>query len=154
MDLHNCARHWTGNHEFCRIIDPERSCVKENWGPHHAYFLPNGAAHEALEKWLEKHITRAKMSHYLRARENYLSETFHSLINKYATKRIHWQESHYARLACTALDWNKNRGREVLHTLQRTTSVHTAPCRRPMTYRVLAAKIENWKDKVARKFFG
>jgi hypothetical protein len=92
LDIHNCLDHWSGCHDMCRLINPERPCVKENWSRNYAYFSRNGAAYEALDKWLDRHITRKKMAHYLRARENFLSETFNSLINKYATKRINWQK--------------------------------------------------------------
>jgi hypothetical protein len=45
---------------------------------------------------------------YTRAKKFFMSESFHSLINKYASKRIHFSKSHDARIYCVALDWNKN----------------------------------------------
>jgi hypothetical protein len=38
----------------------------------------------AVKNWLVKKCTLTKMKFYTRARENYLSEMFNSVINKYA----------------------------------------------------------------------
>jgi hypothetical protein len=54
-----------------------------------------------------------------------MSETFHSVINKYAPKRIHFAKSHKSRIAAAALDWTEGmdrefwqRGKGRLHVLQ------------------------------------
>ncbi|KAL3689538.1 hypothetical protein R1sor_015847 [Riccia sorocarpa] len=65
---------------------------------------------------ITKQITPAKMRFHTRGRETFLSDTFHSIINKYATKRIHF---HKPRLAACAMDWNKNIGRAPDRILQR-----------------------------------
>ncbi|GAQ82597.1 hypothetical protein KFL_001170010, partial [Klebsormidium nitens] len=113
-DIHNAADHWAGDHSVCAAIDPDRKCVKESWDGTRAYYEKGGETHLAVKQWLQKKCTPAKMKFYTRARENYLSETFNSLINKYATKRIHYSKSHLARVACAALDWNEGRDRVVL----------------------------------------
>jgi hypothetical protein len=107
----NAANHWAGLHDDCALVDESRPCLLERWGPEHQYYKPNGETHQAVQRWLKSHITEAKFRHYTRARENYLSESFHALINKYATKRTHFPKSHLARLASAALDWNENRKR-------------------------------------------
>jgi hypothetical protein len=48
-DLHNAADHWSGGHFVCREIDPERKCVKEEWGDDRAYYTADGATHVALK---------------------------------------------------------------------------------------------------------
>lgn len=66
-----------------------------------------------------KKCTPSKMKFYTRARENFLSETLNSLINKYASKRVHYSKSHLARVVCVGLDWNEGRDREVLRREER-----------------------------------
>lgn len=78
---------------------------------------------------------------------------FHSLINKYATKRIHWKMMHYARLACIAMDLNENRTRELLGMHERQAA-DTTVWRRTATSRILSKKTECWKDEVASLLFG
>jgi hypothetical protein len=151
-DLKNCAKHWASDHSEGKLIDPTRDYVVQNWDTSAKYFDLNSPTYEALVVWLDKHITPSKMKHYVKCRENVFSETFHSLINKYASKHIHWRASHHARLACTALDWNENRSREVLAVRKRVSS-DIAVRNRPTTYRILSRKTELWKEKVAQKLF-
>lgn len=80
------------------------SCVREKWGAEQALYEEGGLMHVAVTGWPAKKCTTAKMRHYTRARETFMSETFHSVINKFAPKRIHFQKSHHARMACGALD--------------------------------------------------
>lgn len=114
LDINNAANHWAGWHSGCQRLDAKRVCVKEKWGAERAYYASGGATHQAVSAWLKAKITPAKMKHYTRARENFLSETFHSVINKYASKRIHYSKSHRARVAAAGLDWSENRDRQVL----------------------------------------
>lgn len=113
-DVHNAADQWSGDHSVCREIDPERKCVKEEWGADRAYYTADGATHVALKSWLVKKCNASKMKFFTRARENFLSDTFNSVINKYAPKRTHYAKSHLPRVACAGLDWNEGREREVL----------------------------------------
>ncbi|KAL2632320.1 hypothetical protein R1flu_017006 [Riccia fluitans] len=109
VDVQNAADHWAGNHDTCRTLPGVRKCVVENWPQGRDCKYPEGReTHKAVKDFLKKYLTENKMKFYLRARENFISETFHSIINKYATKRIHFDASHTARLACAALDWNEN----------------------------------------------
>ncbi|KAL2622968.1 hypothetical protein R1flu_003173 [Riccia fluitans] len=78
------------------------------------YKYPEGGeTHKAVADFLKKYITENKMKCYVRAKENFISETFHSVINKFTTKRIQFDASHTARFACAAMDWNENIRREV-----------------------------------------
>jgi hypothetical protein len=43
-----------------------------------------------MKDWLIIHITEAKFFFFTRTQENYLSESLHSLIYKYATKQIYF----------------------------------------------------------------
>lgn len=53
----------------------------EKWGQDHAHYPLNGETHLAVKAWLVKKASVAKMKFYTRARQNFLSETFNSLIN-------------------------------------------------------------------------
>jgi hypothetical protein len=128
-------------------------CVTQQWSPNKKFLTKGSAAYQALVTWLDRNITVGKMKFYVRARENYLSETFYSLINKYATKGMHWKASHQARLACVALDWNENRFRECLRVDMRKPS-HSAVRRRPRRQRVLTEKTYNWKKDLEIILFG
>jgi hypothetical protein len=147
------ADHWCGDHSRCSRSNPSMRCVTQQWSPNRKFLTKGSAAYQALVTWLDRNITVGKMKFYVRARENYLSETFHSLINKYATKRIHWKASHQARLACAALDWNENRFRECLRVDMRKPS-HSAVRRRPRRQRVLTEKTYNWKKDLEIILFG
>ncbi|KAL3691385.1 hypothetical protein R1sor_005036 [Riccia sorocarpa] len=131
---------------------PEK-CVVENWGVDHKQrYVPGGETHLAVKDFLRKYITEGKMKFYLRARENFISETYHSVINKFATKRIHFDASHCARLACSALDWNENIRREVRAVYSRASN-DTAVRRRPKTNRVLVKRTTVWKTQLASRVF-
>ncbi|KAL2611211.1 hypothetical protein R1flu_022903 [Riccia fluitans] len=80
--------------------------------------LPGGETHKAVKDFLKKYLTENKMKFYLRIRENFISEMFHSVINKC----IHFDASHTARLACAALDWNENICREVQAVYNRVSN--------------------------------
>ncbi|KAL2620955.1 hypothetical protein R1flu_001160 [Riccia fluitans] len=111
-------------------------------------FTGRGETHKAVKEFLKKYITETKMKCYIRARENFISETFHSVINKFTMKRIHFDASHTARLACAAMDWNKNIRRDVRATYQRASN-DIAVRRRAKTCRVLVERTSHWKKALA-----
>ncbi|KAL2653073.1 hypothetical protein R1flu_021201 [Riccia fluitans] len=117
------------------------------------FCVSSGETHKAVKDFLKKYITELKMKFYIKARENYISETFHSVINKYATKRFHFDRNYTARLACTALDWNENILREVRAMYNRGGS-DTAVRRRARTDKKLVPRTSAWKSQLARKVFG
>jgi hypothetical protein len=96
-----------------------------------------------------KKASVAKMKFYTRARQNFLSETFNSLINKYASKRIHYAKSHIARTACAGPDWSEGRDRVVLAKKQRQAS-GTAVRTRGANMNILSEKTTRWKSKVSK----
>ncbi|KAL3694745.1 hypothetical protein R1sor_008396 [Riccia sorocarpa] len=151
FDIYTAAQHWAGDHSDCRILPGDRPCGRRQFGDG-ARFPHGGATHLAVQKFLEEHVTATKMTFYTRARENYMSETFHSVINKFATKRIHWERSHEARLACAALDWNENIRREVAAVYPRRVN-NSSVRRRPANTRVLVRRTTRWKDDIRRIIF-
>ncbi|KAL3701628.1 hypothetical protein R1sor_019650 [Riccia sorocarpa] len=109
-DIINAGNHWAGDHALCWVLPGNRPCcqpIEAGTERPQKYYEEGSPTHDAVIKFLEKHITPAKMRFYTRARENFLSETFHSVINKYATKRIHFHKSHEARLSACAMDWKR-----------------------------------------------
>ncbi|KAL3698707.1 hypothetical protein R1sor_012783 [Riccia sorocarpa] len=146
-DIHNAADHWSGDHSVCRTLPGNRRCVTENWGPKKERY--NRSCHVSNPDFLKKYLTENKMRFYIRAQENFLSETFHSVINKYATKHIHFDASHTARLACAALDWNENIRREVREVYDRASN-NTAV----RTNIMLVSRTNVWNTTLARKVFG
>ncbi|KAL2649727.1 hypothetical protein R1flu_017855 [Riccia fluitans] len=154
MDIHNAADHWAGDHSTCRNLPGVRKCIVENWsGEHKRKYAPGGETHKAVKEFLKKYITEIKMKCYIRAKENFIYETFHSVINKFATKRIHFDSSHIARLACAAMDWNKNIMRDVQAIYQRSSN-DTAIRRRAKTNRYLADRTSCWKRALGHRVFG
>ncbi|KAL3689478.1 hypothetical protein R1sor_015787 [Riccia sorocarpa] len=57
----------------------DRLCSDRAFGVD-ARFVFGGATHLVVRAFLNKHITAAKMRFYVRAIENFMSETFHSVI--------------------------------------------------------------------------
>ncbi|KAL2620681.1 hypothetical protein R1flu_000886 [Riccia fluitans] len=154
QDIHNSADHWAGNHDTCQVLPRNRKCVAENWPKgRDAKYVEGGETHKAVKDFLKKYITESKMKLYIKARENFISEPFHSVINKYATKRAHFDRSHTARLACTALDWNENIRQEVRAVYNRGGN-DTTVRRRARTDRKLVPRTFAWKSQLARKVFG
>lgn len=146
VEVVDCVNHWNGQHYFCALFDPQRPCCINATIAKQIYF--------AITECLESHICLAKMRRYTCSQENFLSETFHSLINKYTIKCIHWKKiTHEARLACTALDWNENWGRELLGTCTQS-STNMVVRHRPTTSRILSVKIKHWKEEVSTLLFG
>jgi hypothetical protein len=151
-DICNAADHWAEDHSVCALIDPTRKCVLEKRGPGKALYHAGGETHIAVKAWLEKKCTLAKLKHYTRARESFLSETFHSVINKYAPKRIYFAKSHKSRIAAAALDWTKEMDREVLARKQRIAA-GTAVRKRAASRKILSEKTHSLKKEVYGKLF-
>lgn len=148
-DFRNCADHWAGDHSGCANIDPTRLCVVKGWGSEHAYYAPNSPDHRALKDLLCKMSSEKAFIHYTRARKNTRSEVFNSMINKYATKRVHWAKTHEARLHLTALDWNENRHRGIIKRVDRKgKGVNTATRKREPHKNIYEPKTYEFKSDV------
>ncbi|KAL3675849.1 hypothetical protein R1sor_025797 [Riccia sorocarpa] len=150
LDIITAADHWAGLHDMCRILPGDRKCCSPDWdNDSQRLYLPESVTHKAVREFLEKRITHSKMKFYTKARENYHSETFHSVINKFAPKRIHWMKSHCARLAVAALDWNENIQRICVKVYDRK-SCDTAVRKRPARYRHLEVWSAYWKKSLLK----
>ncbi|KAL2645442.1 hypothetical protein R1flu_013029 [Riccia fluitans] len=154
LDGGGCHHDSSGNHSTCRNLPGVQKCIVENWsGEQKCKYAKGGETHKAVKEFFKKYITESKMKCYIRARENFISEMFHSIINKFATKHIHFDSFHTARLACAAMDWNKNIRRDV-QAINQHSSNDTAVRRRAKTNRYLADRTSCWKRALAHRVFG
>ncbi|KAL2633857.1 hypothetical protein R1flu_005336 [Riccia fluitans] len=136
-----------------RILPGVRKCVTEIWSAGQMCKYPEGGeTHKAVVDFLKKCITENKMKCYVRARENFISETFHSVINKFATKRIHFDASHTPSLACAAMDWYENIRREVQAVYHRASNDTAVRCR-AKTNKALVDRTSVWKMALANRVF-
>ncbi|KAL3685848.1 hypothetical protein R1sor_003870 [Riccia sorocarpa] len=79
IDVQNAADHWAGNHTVYRTLPGTRKCVVENWDSgRDSKYAEGGETHIAVRDFLKKYLTIKKMKFYVRARENFISETFHT----------------------------------------------------------------------------
>ena len=106
-----------------------------------------------MKAFCAKHFTPAKMRFYTMGRENFMSETFHFVMSKFATKRIHFRASHEARLCCCVMDWNENIRRPVWKVLPRRP-VNSAVRERPSRVRILVERTTQWKDEMSQRICG
>ena len=152
----NAADHLAGIHIGCKKLFKDGAVCKyahasstegmNNSGANNsAYYRAQGVTHRALKEWLRKTFTPKYVEFLMLARMNYSVETFNSLINKYAPKRIHYHATHRGRLACAELDWNENISRQPLKIVTRKTSVSNNVRIRPLKVRKLPRKTHTWK---------
>ncbi|GBG74182.1 hypothetical protein CBR_g17895 [Chara braunii] len=100
--------HWAGDHSCC---DKELSNLcKAAGGPDRdPLYEAGGRVHFVVACCLRQFASNTKMAYYTRARMTFNNECFHSVINKYATKRLNFPKSYEARVCCIVLEWNKNK---------------------------------------------
>jgi hypothetical protein len=145
-NIRNAPDHWTMDHSICAEIDYSRKCVQHP-DIEKKKFDFNRKSHIVVKQWLMTHIKDSKFAFYTWVQENYLSESFHSLINKYATKHIHFLKRHKARITYATLDWNENKSRECLKVVE-VCATNNIVYNKPPHKRVLTDKTHNWKNDV------
>ncbi|GBG61814.1 hypothetical protein CBR_g23772 [Chara braunii] len=144
--------HWAGDHSCC---DKELSNLcKAVGGPDKdPLYEAGGRVHFAVAHCLQQFASNTKMAYYTRARMTFNNECFHSVINKYATKRLNFPKSYEARVCCTALEWNKNkRIRRLRKVFRKPTSVTHR--RRSARQHIYAARDMSWRFDIATAVFG
>ncbi|GBG73015.1 hypothetical protein CBR_g12734 [Chara braunii] len=106
--VQHLADHWAGDHSCC---DKELSNLcKATGGPDRdPLYEAGGRVHFAAVHCLEQFASISKMAYYTHARMTFNNECFHSVINKYATKRLNFPKSYEAHVCFTAVEWNKNK---------------------------------------------
>ncbi|CAI5470341.1 unnamed protein product [Closterium sp. Yama58-4] len=130
-ELALCADHWAGLHAGCDRGDVPPRCVRDKWGEESAIYPPGSQTHIDLKKWLQKHCSEEAMRPYVLGAGSWLNESFHSLICKYAPKRVRFLGSMEARIALAVLHWNNTVTRVVRAYKERmrraTRTLHTGP---------------------------
>ncbi|CAI5521034.1 unnamed protein product [Closterium sp. Naga37s-1] len=91
-ELALAADHWVGLHAGCARGDVLPRCVKDNWGPESAVYEPDSETHRAVKEWLATHCSAEQMRPYVLGAGSWLNESFHSLICKYAPKRVRFSD--------------------------------------------------------------
>ncbi|CAI5480311.1 unnamed protein product [Closterium sp. Yama58-4] len=146
QELATSADHWAGLHSKCGNGAVIPRCVSEKWGPENAVYEPNSSAHLALRKWLETHCSPKEMEAYVSGASNWVNESFHSLVIKYAPKRIRFQGSMVPRIGLSVLHWNHTVSRLVRAIKTRVRK--RTRVRRGSKERVLEAMDCSWVDKI------
>ncbi|CAI5483995.1 unnamed protein product [Closterium sp. Yama58-4] len=116
------AEHWAGDHSRCARHGIIPRCVADSWGPESAVYEHGGTTHLAFREWLSKHCSAGKMQPFVLGASSWVNESFHSVICKYAPKRIHFRGSMEARIALSILHWN--------NTVERLVRRHIVRLRR------------------------
>ncbi|GBG62680.1 hypothetical protein CBR_g31697 [Chara braunii] len=144
--VQHLADHWAGDHSCC---DKELSNLCKAAGV-------RTGIHCTRRGGMFISSSRAIFNSSLRircARMTFNNECFHSVINKYATKRLNFPKSYEARVCCTALEWNKNKRSRRLRTVFRkpTNVTHRRHSARQHIY---AARDTSWRFDIATAVFG
>ncbi|GBG68601.1 hypothetical protein CBR_g3144 [Chara braunii] len=152
MHMQHLADHWAGDHSCC---DKELSnlCKAARDPDRDPLYEAGGRVHLAVARCLQQFASNTKMAYYTRARITFNNECFHSVINKYATKRLNFPKSYEARVCCTALEWNKNKRIRQLRTVfsKPTNVTHR---RRSARQHIYVARDTSWRFDIATAVFG
>ncbi|CAI5524255.1 unnamed protein product [Closterium sp. Naga37s-1] len=147
-ELALAADHWAGLHAGCARGDVLPRCVKDNWGPESAVYEPDSETHKAVKEWLATHCSAEQMRPYVLGAGSWLNESFHSLICKYAPKRVRFLGSMEARIALAVLHWNNTVERVV--KAYKTRLRKATRVRRGKKDRVLGPMDWTWVDDIMR----
>ncbi|CAI5536663.1 unnamed protein product, partial [Closterium sp. Naga37s-1] len=145
-EIGSAADHWAGDHSGCSRGSDISRCVADEWGPESALYERGGTTHVRFKAWVSENCGPKQMAPYVLGASNWMNESFHSLICKYAPKRIRFHGSMRARIGLTALHWNNSLDREVIATkirIRRATRV-----RRGKTDKVLGPMRWDWVDEI------
>ncbi|CAI5461480.1 unnamed protein product [Closterium sp. Yama58-4] len=146
-ELGSPPNHWAGDHSGCGGVgDTPPRCVREGWGKDHAIYEFGSSTHKAVREWFSKHLSPEKVESFVHGASSSLNESFHSLIIKYAPKRIRFQGSFPARVGLAVLHWNH--GMDRLVTAYRTRVRQVMRIRRGSKERILTPMDWGWVDRI------
>ncbi|GBG60032.1 hypothetical protein CBR_g363 [Chara braunii] len=150
--VNHIAHHWADDHSLC-VTDIPGLCQAVGGVEREPLYELGGKCHKSVEHCLQQFASVTKMSFYTCARMTYENKCFHSVINKYCSKRLNFAKSYEARVSITALDWNKNRRRSPLgFTYRKESSVGH---RRRSARRLLHGPHDgSWRFDISRAVFG
>ncbi|GBG81736.1 hypothetical protein CBR_g33915 [Chara braunii] len=152
IHVQHLGNHWAGDHSMCN--DELSGLCKAAGGKERSpLYEKGGRLHVAIMDCLREFASATKMSFYTRARCSHYNECFHSIINKFYSKRLNFSKSYEARVDCAALDWNKNRALEALGCVYRKDS-SVGHRRRSSRRWQLQAHDHTWRFEIARAVWG
>ncbi|CAI5469756.1 unnamed protein product [Closterium sp. Yama58-4] len=146
-EIGTAPNHWAGDHSECGrngSIPPR--CVTEKWGRECALYEPGSETHKAVLAWFKKRLSPDKVKPYVHGANSSINESFHSLIIKYAAKRIRFKGSLEARVGLAVLHWNNSMDRLV--TSHRTRVRQVTRVRRGNKDRILGPMDWSWVDRI------
>ncbi|GBG82267.1 hypothetical protein CBR_g34551 [Chara braunii] len=150
--VQHLANHWAGDQSLCEKELPNL-CKAAGGHERAALYEKGGRVHSAISCCLQQFASNTKMAYYTRARITFNNKCFHSVINKYATKRLNFTKSYEARVCCTALEWNKNKAIKPVRSIYRrpTNVTHR---RRSAIRHVYGTQDTSWRFDIAAEVFG
>ncbi|GJP50127.1 hypothetical protein CLOM_g9266 [Closterium sp. NIES-68] len=146
-ELGMAADHWASDHTRCNRGQEVPRCVTDGWGRENALYEKGSRTH-AFKEWLAENCGPEQMRPYVSGASSWMNESFHSLICKYAPKRIRFHGSMRARVGLTVMHWNNLLDREVLTI--RTRIRRATRVRRGKKDRVLGPMRWQWVDEIMR----
>ncbi|CAI5462982.1 unnamed protein product [Closterium sp. Yama58-4] len=146
FELGLAANHWAGDHSGCGHGGRTSRCVTEKWGNETAIYEKGSETHKAVQDWLAKRCGPDKVKSFVHGASSSINESFHSVILKYAPKRIRFRGSFEARMALAVLHWNNSMDRLV--TAYRTRQRQVTRIRRGNKDRSLTPMDWSWLDGI------
>ncbi|GBG73585.1 hypothetical protein CBR_g16927 [Chara braunii] len=150
--VQHLADHWVGDHSMCgkELLN---LCKAAGGSKREPLYEAGGRVHATVSRCLQQFASNTKMTYYTRARMTFNNECFHSMINKYCTKRLNFPKSYEARVCGTTLKWNKNKRIRPSHTTFRkpTNVTHR---RRFARCHVYPGHDTSWRFDIATEVFG
>ncbi|GBG60038.1 hypothetical protein CBR_g369 [Chara braunii] len=150
--VQHLADHWVGDHSMCGK-ELSNLCNAAGGSEREPLYEAGGRVHAVVSRCLQQFASNTKMAYYTRARMTFNNECFHSVINKYCTKRLNFPKSYEARVCCTTLEWNKNKRIRPSHTTFRkpTNVTHR---RRSARHHVYPGRDTSWRFDISTEVFG
>ncbi|GBG90587.1 hypothetical protein CBR_g50930 [Chara braunii] len=144
--------HWAGDHSMCGK-ELSNLCKPAGGSERESLYEAGGRVHAAVSRCLQQFASNTKMAYYTRARMTFNNECFHSVINKYCTKRLNFPKLYEARVCCTTLEWNKNKRIRPSHTtFHKPTNVTHR--RRSVRRHVYPGRDTSWRFDIAIEVIG
>ena len=97
--------HVRGDHTICKEINPDCECAQDGYQLRHPKMV-NDVQYAMFCAWVDGYATVDFWKKYRWDCDTSANESFHSLMLKYISKRIHVKDYAF-RVACSILHWNE-----------------------------------------------
>lgn len=105
--LFNCVSHWSGTHEYCKVLWPKSKCLQSEYKPKYE-LIRSDLAKMAVFNFIGKKLMDLDIEKYVRGHFTSPVEEFNRKILKYCPKTSFYNVSYPMRIELTVLDWNEN----------------------------------------------